>query len=1140
MSSTTSQTGSVPGTGPTGLGCLDSDLAAININSGNGTQSSYKQTGINNTQYNAQTQTFYNTTIAKTEAEKIKACQDALLTIRPEDHRAALISAKGARAQGTCEWIKSDCEYQSLLRGDTRLLWIRGGPGKGKTMLSIFLTQDFERAHDVVYFFCQADDETRRSATYVLRSFIWQLTVHNSATTKDLIHYLYPPIEKQAALGSRESLWSIFLKMTSNPRLRTTFCVLDGLDECDDASRRWLGSKIASFSSMGEDVASAACLRMIIVSRPYPSAMMTSKGIILDPDHNDHISHDIEAFVDEKVEKLSDQLDNLPDESRIVFRSRMRRELLDRAEGTFLWVGFATIELLKASTWTEMEATIDQLPKGLPSLYDRMLLQIDPRHRPTSSKILRWIAFAAGPLSVDVLSTILKSKPSGPVPAKQITLDHLSMCGSLITISDHIVSLVHESVRDYLSLALPLRHSTLEEFHLQFFAVHLEMATTCLAYMEQHHKPHPVRGSVQGDMNQTGIDGSDIHQSYLLPSTPDTRARNLGEYAIRHWPEHARQSGNSIKQLIAASPSFFTKKSELRDRWWKLSRRYKKNYYDFSQFDSTPALHIACRLGISSWVAWLLSPKRGFLTRSHQNRTSGPKGLTPLMHATIEDHHTIVEQLLRNRAKVDAKHSNGKTALYYAVKHQRVAVVRLLVDHGANVVAEARKGFSVLHIAARDGNIVIMRQLLEQTTNVNLRSNGGRWQGLQTPLHLASSHVDMMRCLLDHDAEVDARDFLQQTPLHLAVRSGNTMGADLLLQRGATVDARSYTGRTPLHDAASNFDADKTLLALLLRAGADVNAQCRTGQTPLHMFASARTCWSSRSKVELLRVLLEAGATVDARCHAGQTPLHAAAGNSWVASVAISDVLLRAGADVNARSDTGETPLHAAAMNWKVNREFLELLLQADANVDAISADGRRPLHLAVSTLRGFSANRDPKRVAAMMTIVRVLVSYGSNFNIQGDFTLLHWAAQIGDEDLAKVLLGQGASSLLNAQDDAGRTPLHLAIIGWDTIRDNEDLASIPIASRPMFKGHNPESIARLLLHSGADYQVGDAIGQTALHYATKCEEKEIACILLELGADLDVEAADGMTALEVAKSKGNDALVQLLVNHRAREVESA
>ena len=75
----------------------------------------------------------------------IAACKNALFLSDPAVDRASLISKKGRRVSGTCEWIRDNAAYKSWLETDqSSLLWIRGGPGKGKTMLSIFLTEEFE------------------------------------------------------------------------------------------------------------------------------------------------------------------------------------------------------------------------------------------------------------------------------------------------------------------------------------------------------------------------------------------------------------------------------------------------------------------------------------------------------------------------------------------------------------------------------------------------------------------------------------------------------------------------------------------------------------------------------------------------------------------------------------------------------------------------------------------------------------------------------------------------------------------------------------------------------------------------------------------------------------------------------------
>lgn len=347
MSAGTSETDNAVCTMQKGSGYLEADFAAMNINSGSGIQSNYLQAGIRNTQYNAQTQTFYNTTQPSSEEEKIVNCQNSLLTIRPENHRAAIAGAKGQRVAGTWEWIWKNAVSQSLLRGEIHLLWIQGGPGKGKTILSIFLTQELERVGKIIYFFCQADDEARRSATYLLRSLIWQLTIQQPATAQHLRHYLYPPDEKQFVLTSREDLWSILLEIVNDLQFTRSFCLLDGLDECDDESQRWLATKFTDLCNSHEKTHHMSLLRVIIVSRPGIPALRTSKRIVLDPDNRNEISHNIEVFVESRVRELSDQLEGLPNNTRTIFEADMRKELLLRAGGTFLWVGFAMIELLK-------------------------------------------------------------------------------------------------------------------------------------------------------------------------------------------------------------------------------------------------------------------------------------------------------------------------------------------------------------------------------------------------------------------------------------------------------------------------------------------------------------------------------------------------------------------------------------------------------------------------------------------------------------------------------------------------------------------------------------------------------------------------------------------------------------------------
>lgn len=49
---------------------------------------------------------------------------------------------KGGLYKASSSWILTYPDYNGWRHGDTRLLWIKGGAGKGKTMLLVGITKD--------------------------------------------------------------------------------------------------------------------------------------------------------------------------------------------------------------------------------------------------------------------------------------------------------------------------------------------------------------------------------------------------------------------------------------------------------------------------------------------------------------------------------------------------------------------------------------------------------------------------------------------------------------------------------------------------------------------------------------------------------------------------------------------------------------------------------------------------------------------------------------------------------------------------------------------------------------------------------------------------------------------------------------
>jgi len=207
--------------------------------------------------------------------------------------------------------------------------------------------------------------------------------------------------------------------------------------------------------------------------------------------------------------------------------------------------------------------------------------------------------------------------------------------------------------------------------------------------------------------------------------------------------------------------------------------------------------------------------------------------------------------------------------------------------------------------AVKVGDVNGVKKFLGAGADVNPRDKDG---DDQTPLHWAcrKGHSAIVRLLLDHGADMNARNGLHNTPLDLACETdGHLDIARMLIEAGADVDAKNSAanGKTPLHAACWHGHSD--IVRLLIEVAADVNARNLNGNTPLHMACQ-------RGHMDIVHSLLDAGADVNAKGFGNNTPLHRAC---WVNHAGIAKLLLDHGAEVNAKNSAESlpTPLRIAS-----------------------------------------------------------------------------------------------------------------------------------------------------------------------------------------------------------------------------------
>lgn len=238
----------------------------------------------------------------------------------------------------------------------------------------------------------------------------------------------------------------------------------------------------------------------------------------------------------------------------------------------------------------------------------------------------------------------------------------------------------------------------------------------------------------------------------------------------------------------------------------------------------------------------------------------------------------------------------------------------------------------------------------------------------------------------------------------------------------------------------------------LLKGRADVNAPEADGTTAL--------AWAVRADdLEIARLLLDAGANPNAANRNGVSPLWLAATNR---NVAMIEALVKAGADPKTKLPGGETILMTAARTG--NPDAVRLLIDRGADTSARES------------------------------------TYGE--------TALIWAAAANHPEAARVLIDHGAE--VNARSKLLEYPKdRFGLEGVITVLPRGSWTPLMYAAR-----QGSLAVARVLVEAGADLNLKDPEGTTALVLAILNLHFDTAALLVEKGADPNLADGTGMAAL--------------------------
>jgi len=490
--------------------------------------------------------------------------------------------------------------------------------------------------------------------------------------------------------------------------------------------------------------------------------------------------------------------------------------------------------------------------------------------------------------------------------------------------------------------------------------------------------------------------------------------------------------------------------------------------------------------------------------------TVAPKvGDTRLPGAAAKGDRQAVASLLTQRVDPNQAQGDGMTALHWAAYANDVQMVEMLLKAGANINVTTRlAALTPLFVAAREGHAAVIDLLLKAGADANSTNSTGA-----TPLMLASGDLASVKLLLDHGANVNAKENTWgETPLMFASAFNRVDVVKLLMARGADAAITTIVERLD----NKGYDPDTAN-----EKPQGEEAKPKTSLTPEEIAARKKAA-EKRAEAAKMR---------SAQVMGGMTALHFAAREGNMPTV---QALVEAGVNVNEVSAADQTsPLLETIYNG--HYDVAKYLLDHAADPKLVNADGLAPLYAVVdmqwANRTWYPPANTGQEKTSYHTLMQEIIDKGVDPNIRIKkkvwFRRFHddwidspgatafWrAAQANDLAVMKMLIKAGADPSLATIH--GASALFVAC-GYGV--EEQASSFVPDARFAVVK--------YLVDDLHMDVNNTDDFGYTPLHGAAYVGNNEIIKYLVAKGANIKAKShgftsQEGQTVSEAPPDKGD------------------
>jgi hypothetical protein len=796
---------------------------------------------------------------------------------------------------GTVDWVLS---HPNLLRwlepDEPSFLHISGPPGSGKSVMSLFLQKQFNKAMPDSVFYVSLN--RHRSSNDIFTGFIrQQLRHHPELFAKGSEEG--PRVRERVAEGSRFAYWSddelerTFTDLAVSI-LEPTIYIVDGWDDLDNLPTHIL----YSFQRIIEK---GAVIKFLILTKQQPDLQLSDPSLSkfekqrlrIELGKESAHAQNIQTFVRTKVGELCTRRPGMkPHEATLIntltaadtdFQAEAYiRSLKEKAANTYL-LPKLTIEVLDLSpNPVQTLATLPELSGDVAKSCRTVLGWIAEEDEMTAVTLLTWVFSATRPLSIEELATAVGLRTATLLSdLRDMTAENLDNVGPtrrllqqlapFLRVVPHAsgdrVHLINRSFANFLSREL----ATLALSPADRKAIDADPKAPVESRMPHGHSTFLTQQcmrylnllSASSELDLYG--GIGTAESHIHALAKCYQRHPLLKYCVESLADHARcPSATARAPLCREFHAFLFSDG---GRLWEVMAWYLD--HQFEPFRCRNPMQLAWSRGLPTTVRFLSEQRR--LQQSPDSALlsfiTEPIGKIKLDLVLARQNLEVIKYGISHLPELAEVHSShGGTLLHlvalsgYSYLFSRLsyaATGTTPLDSGTMNTAEVdNEGCRAVEHAATAGSTAIIRMLSEKGESLE------RAPGLWTAGHAAA--LAGRRNVLEYLTSKDfnwKRRCAGMTPFLVAALGGRLTCVQFFLDatQGAAgeeaIDEGPLSGCRALHLAAGVGSALVVRRLLVALGKETVDAADDAGRTAMH-----HACLNGRAGVA--RVLMEAGA----------------------------------------------------------------------------------------------------------------------------------------------------------------------------------------------------------------------------------------------------------------------------------------